>query len=719
MRLPAPLLAVCLGCASQSPSVAGGPAGTSVAPPDAGPVAAVEGQDPYLWLEEVTGEKPLQWVKGLDEKALGELTPDPRFAPLQARLRAILDSKDRIPAVVDQAGRLYNFWRDEAHPRGLWRRVPSLAEYRKASPAWEPVLDLDALAAAEKENWVWKGAACLYPRFERCLLKLSRGGADAVVVREFDAVKKAFVAGGFVLPEAKSEVAWRDLDTLFLGTDLGPTTLTDSGYPRQVRLWKRGTPPASAPVLYEGRQADVAVSGGRSWDHGKTYDFVQRATTFFSGDNYLLAGDKLVKLDVPETVKNVDVWDGQLLLTLRDDWETGGKTWPKGSLLATPLADFLAGKRAFTSLYTPSPSASLVATAPLKTALVVVTLEDVKNKATVWTRRGTAWKQGPVDAVQGLVSFGLTAVKPGDADELWLEATDFTLPSTLSLLKLGQKPEALKHLPAFFDATGLAVTQHFATSKDGTRVPYYQVARQDLALDGSAPTLLTGYGGFEVPLEAYYSPTVGAAWLEQGGVFVQANIRGGGEYGPGWHQAALKEKRQNAYDDFIAIAEDLVARKVTSPAKLGIQGGSNGGLLMGVMLTQRPDLFGAVVCQVPLLDMKRYSQLLAGASWMGEYGDPSKPEDWAYLSAYSPYQNVRAGRSYPRTLFMTSTRDDRVHPGHARKMVARMLAQGHDVLYYENTEGGHGGAANNEQRAKMSALAFTFLARQLGLAAHP
>jgi prolyl oligopeptidase len=707
-------LALTLGCATPAATV------TPASPPpplaDAGaPVAEVE--DPYLWLEDVTGEKPLQWVKGLDERSSSELSQDPRYAPLKARLRSILDSQERIPGVVDQGGKLYNFWRDAAHPRGLWRRVASLAEYRKAHPAWETVLDLDALAAAEQENWVWHGATCLYPSYDRCLLSLSRGGADAAVVREFDLTKKAFVPGGFTLPEAKSQVAWRDRDTLFLGTDLGPGTLTSSGYPRQVRLWKRGTAPAESALLFEGKVEDVAVSGGRAWDHGKVHDVVSRAVTFFSEENHLLVDGKLVKLELPETATGLDFWDGQLLFRLRDDWTVGGKRWPAGSLLATPLEAFLAGGRELTALFTPTSRSALVGTASLRSSLVVVSQVDVANTAVVWTRTRGGWRQAPFEAGRGLRSFRPTAVKPGDADDLWLLASDFTQPMALSHVRPGQKPQRLKELPAFFDATGLEVTQHFATSRDGTRVPYFQVGRAGLPLDGSTPTLLYGYGGFEVSLEAAYLPHVGAAWLEQGGVFVQANIRGGGEYGPGWHQAALKEKRQNAYDDFIAIAQDLVQRKVTSPPKLGIQGGSNGGLLMGVMLTQRPDLFGAVLCQVPLLDMKRYSQLLAGASWMGEYGDPAKPEEWSFISAYSPYQNVRRGTHYPRTLFTTSTRDDRVHPGHARKMVARMLEQGHDVLYFENIEGGHGGAANAEQRAQMQALGYTFLARQLGLGA--
>jgi prolyl oligopeptidase len=697
---------------------------TAVAPPptpppaapvvvDAGaPVAVVE--DPNLWLEEVTGEKPLAWVKVQDERSTQELTADPRFAPLQERLLTIYNSKARIPWPMKQGTYFYNFWRDDTHVRGVWRRVASLAEYQKPAPAWETVLDLDALAAAEKENWVWGGANCLYPKHERCLLSFSRGGADAVVVREFDTVKKAFVAGGFSLPEAKSQVAWKDQDTLYVGTDFGPGSLTDSGYARLSKEWKRGTKLADAKLLYEGQKTDVVAAVARSWDHGHVYDFVLRSITFYEQESFLLTGEKAVKLDVPVSA-NVDTWDDQLLVSLRDDWTVGGTTWPKGSLLVTSLPGFLKGERTFTALFTPTPHSSLTAYASLKSGLVLNALVDVHNVLTVWTKKGATWSSKPLDVGAGLGTVNVTAVTSNDLDELWVDVTDFTQPYALSYLSLGKKPQPLKQTPAFFDAQGLTVEQHFATSRDGTKVPYFQVARAGLALDGQNPTLLTGYGGFEVSLQAGYDATAGAAWLEKGGVYVQANLRGGGEYGPGWHQAAVKANRQAAYDDFAAVAEDLSARKVTNPKKLGISGASNGGLLMGVMLTQRPELFGAIVCMVPLLDMKRYSQLLAGASWMSEYGDPTVPAEWAPISKYSPYQNVKATGHYPRTLFTTSTRDDRVHPGHARKMVARMLEQGHDVLYYENVEGGHGGAANNAQRAFMSTLEWVFLTRQLGL----
>ena len=677
------------------------------------PAAAAE--DPYLWLEEVTSEEALAWARERNQQSRGELEAVPGFAAMRDRIRGILDSKDKTPYVAKQGKLYYNFWTDEKHPKGLLRRT-TLAEYRKQTPAWETVLDLDALAAKEQENWVWGGYSCLYPTYDRCLITLSRGGGDAAVVREFDLGTKSFVEGGFTVPEAKSDVAWKDRDTVYVATDFGPGSLTASGYPRLVKEWKRGGKLADAALVYEARPSDIAASAGRSWDHGKPRDFVHRTITTYTSEVYLRdAAGTLTRIDVPLDA-NVGIWSDHLLVTLRSDWELPGRTWPRGALLATPLADFLAGGRAFAMLFEPAPNRSLDGVARFKSSLVTNELEDIQNRLYVWTPGGGTWSRQPLGTGDEVGSRSLWPVEAGcDSDEYWLHETDFLTPSSLSLGTLGRPPELLKRSPAFFDATGLVAEQRFATSRDGTRVPYFQISRASLALDGQAPTVLYGYGGFEISLTPGYDPISGAAWLERGGVYAVANIRGGGEYGPAWHQAALRHDRQRAYDDFIAVAEDLIARKVTSPAHLGIVGGSNGGLLTGVMLTQRPELFGAVVCSVPLLDMKRYHKLLAGASWMEEYGDPDRPEDWSVLARYSPYQNVREGVRYPRVLFTSSTRDDRVHPGHARKMVARMREQGHDVLYYENIEGGHGGAADNEQHALMQALQFAFFAKQLGL----
>ena len=703
------LILLAVSCASNQAVVVEPTPVPAPAPVAAAPAPKPVVEDPWLWLEEVGGEKSLEWAKALNTRSLAELDSPAREA-LRKRLLSIFDSKEKIPYSQVRGKWLYNFWRDEQHERGLWRRV-TLDGFKKKDPVWETVLDLDALAAAEKENWVYKGAECARPKQERCLLRLSRGGGDAVVVREFDTVKKQFVADGFTLPEAKSDVAWRDENTLFVGTDFGPGTMTTSGYARLVKEWKRGTPLAQAKLISEAKEADVAISGWRDWHQGQSVDVVERAMTFFSSETFVLDNDKLTRLDKPDDAK-VDFFADFLLLELRTDWKVGEKTFPAGALLATKLKDFQAGKRDFEVLFEPAKNKSLLAHSGTRNMLVLNELEDVHNNLWVLKLEKGKWKRTALP----LPGLGSYEVEPYDADvsdQYWLHAADFTKAPGLELgdLKTGKR-ELVKSMPEFFDAAGLETHQYFATSRDGTRVPYFVVARKDLKLDGNTPVLMTAYGGFEVSNTPYYDGAMGASWLDKG-AFVLANIRGGGEYGPQWHEQAIKQNRQRAYDDFIAVAEDLIARKLTSPRRLGIQGASNGGLLMGVMLTERPDLWGAVVCSVPLLDMKRYHTLLAGASWMGEYGDPGIPEEWAALAKYSPYQNVKKGVKYPRVLFTTSTRDDRVHPGHARKMVARMLEQGHDVLYFENTEGGHGGAANNAQRANLQSIEYVFLTNQL------
>ncbi|MFN8092617.1 MAG: prolyl oligopeptidase family serine peptidase [Vicinamibacteria bacterium] len=666
-------------------------------------------EDSRLWLEEVTGEKPLAWARARNAETTKALAETDAFRALEARLLSILDSDARIPYVQKLGPWYYNFWRDAKNPRGLWRRT-SLEEYRKDHPRWEVVIDLDALAEAEKENWVWHGADCLKPAYERCLVQLSRGGADADVVREFDLAGKTWVKDGFFLPEAKSSAAWLDRDTLYVGTDFGPGSMTTSGYPRIAKTWKRGTPLAAAETVYEGQAADVSVTAARDHTKGFERDYVFRGVTFFSNEMFLRRDGKLVKIDKPDSA-NASAWRDLLLLELRDDWSVGGKTYRAGSLLAADFEAFLKGERKLDVLFEPTDRKSLAGFSPTRHHILVNELDNVRNRVYVLTRRGGAWSRAPLPGMPDFGTVTATAVDEEDSDDYFMTVTDYVTPTSLAIGAAGQEAPAtkLKQLPAFFDAAGLEVGQHEATSKDGTRIPYFQVSRKGLALDGKNPTLLYGYGGFEVPMVPGYSGGVGSAWLEKGGVYVVANIRGGGEFGPRWHQAALKANRPRAYEDFIAVAEDLLARKVTSTPHLGIQGGSNGGLLMGNMLTMRPDLWGAVVCQVPLLDMKRYSHLLAGASWMGEYGNPDDPKEWDFIRTFSPYQNFKAGVKYPPTLFMTSTRDDRVHPGHARKMAAQMLEDGQGVLYYENIEGGHGGAANNKQTAFMNALAYTFL----------
>ncbi len=680
-------------------------------PPPTPVVTAPPPEDPYLWLEDVDAERSLTWAREQNKRAQAELEAVPTFADTQDRILKILDAKDKIAYVGKRGKWLYNFWQDDTNPRGLWRRT-TLAEYRKAAPKWEVLLDLDALNKAESASWVWKGADCLFPKYERCLLSLSRGGADAVVIREFDVTKKAFVTDGFIVPEGKTEMSWKDLDTVSIGTDFGPGSLTTSGYPRVIKEWKRGTPLTAATMIFEGKETDVSVGVSRQHDHGRIHDVVSRSPSFFSSESYLVTNGKLVKIDKPDDA-GYGTWDDQILITLRTPWTVDGTTWPAGSMLIGNEKDYLAGSRKLTAMFTPTPTTSLADVAATKSKIYVTELADVHDVLYVWNRGKGGWKRTAVPTPP-LASFSTAPWDDDENDDYWVYDSGFLSPTSVALVQSGKK-EVLKTGPARFDAKNLEVTQHFVKSKDGTRVPYFMVAKKDLVLDGSTPTIIEGYGGFEVSLTPGYNPLVGVTWLERGGVYVVPNLRGGGEYGPTWHEAAIKLNRQRVYEDFAAIAEDLIARRVTRSDKLGIIGGSNGGLLVGVMMTERPELFGAVVCEAPLLDMKRYNKLLAGASWMGEYGDPAVPEEWAAISKYSPYQNVHAGTKYPRVLFTTSTRDDRVHPGHARKMAARMIEQGHDVLFYENIEGGHAGAADNGQRAFMTTLAYAFLWKQLGV----
>jgi len=673
--------------------------------------ADVDPVDPYQWLEDVGGDAALSWVRERNAES-APIKDDLAFAQLESDLRSILDSDARIPFVSKIGEHYYNFWKDAANPRGIWRRT-TLAEYRKDSPQWELLLDLDALNKAEGENWVWQGADCLRPEYRRCLLALSRGGADANVTREFDLPSKSFVADGFFRPEAKGGLQWIDQDTVYVFTDFGAGSMTSSGYPRIVKEWKRGTPLDSATVVYEGGPEDMYIAGYRDLTTGFQRDFVSRTLAFYNDELYLRGAEgKLVKIDAPNSAQK-SVYREWLLLELREPLTLGEHSWPAGALIATRFDDFMAGKREFDTLFEPTATRSLASVTPTRNHLVVNVLDDVKNRVEVLTHSKEGWQRAPLIGAPAFGSIGVSAIDSDASDDYFLTVSDFLTPTTLMIGSIGEAPQPLKRMPAFFDADGFAISQHFAQSKDGTRVPYFMVAKKDLPLDGSHPTLLYGYGGFEVSLTPFYSAGAGRGWLQVGGVFVVANIRGGGEYGPRWHQAALKSNRLRAYEDFAAVAQDLVTRKVTQPQRLGIQGGSNGGLLVGNMVTLYPELFAAAVCQVPLLDMQRYHLLLAGASWMAEYGDPDKPEEWEFIKTYSPYHNVEAGKKYPAVLFTTSTRDDRVHPGHARKMMAKMKEQEHEVYYYENIEGGHGGAADNGQLAHMQALAYTFLRQRL------
>lgn len=667
-----------------------------------------QNDDKHQWLEDVGGEKALDWVKARNQETRQKLDNDAGFVKLRSDLQVILDSKDRIPGIQKIGNAVYNFWMDAEHPRGIWRKT-SMAEYRKPQPKWEIVLDIDAIAKAENENWVFKGSQCREPEYDRCIIKLSRGGADAVTIREFNLKTKQFVKDGFTLPEAKMNVSWRNKNTLFIGTDFGAASLTDSGYPRIVKEWTRGTPISTAKTIFEGQKEDISVSAARVSHRGITHEIVNRAVTFYTSEVFLMRGSKLQKLDIPAQT-GYEFFGKQFIVTPNEAWTTGGKTYPQGSVLAIDFDAFLKGDRNFTILFQPTEAASFTGMTATKNVLLMQLLQDVKSKLVELKFADGKWLARSVN----LPTMGAVGVSPLDADksdEYLLSYSDYLTPSVLQLAKAGSdQRELLKSAPEFFDAKNYKIVQKFANSKDGTRVPYFMVHKQDIKLDGSNPTLLYAYGGFQISLTPSYSGGIGKAWLEKGGVYVVANIRGGGEYGPRWHQSALKQNRQRAYEDFAAVAEELIGSKITSSQHLGAMGGSNGGLLAGVALTQRPDLFNAVVSQVPLLDMQRFNKLLAGASWMGEYGNPDVPAEWDYIKQYSPYHNVKAEVKYPNVLFITSTRDDRVHPGHARKMAAKMLEQGHQkVWYYENIEGGHGGAANNAQRADMSAITYSFL----------
>jgi prolyl oligopeptidase len=670
---------------------------------------AADATDPYLWLEDILGDKAIAWVKEQNAKSLKELESVKVYKPIYDRTLAILDSQDRIPYPNVRGEMVYNFWQDKDHQRGILRRT-SLASYKTATPSWELVLDIDAMAKADNLPWVYKGSECLAPEYRRCMVTLSRGGSDAAEQREFDAAAKGFVQDGFFVPEAKSGVAWKDENTLWVGTNWGEGSLTTSGYPRIVKEWKRGTKLADARPIFETAASDMGAWPGSIDTPEGRYNVVARRETFFAGDTFLGAGDRLIRLDLPSDSDLKTVFRDHVLLSLRSDWTVGGKTYVAGSLLAGDVDDLLRGSKRFTVLFEPSARVSLAGVATTRDRIVYTTLDNVKSRMYRVGFAEGAWTQEEV-ALPGLGAAGIAATSD-DADLFFYTYEDFLTPDTLYMATAGQT-EKVKSLPAFFDATGIQVTQHEATSKDGTKIPYFLIVPKGYKANGKAPTLLYGYGGYEVSQTPNYNPSLGAAWFERGGVYALANIRGGGEFGPAWHQAAMRENHMRNFEDFSAVARDLIARNVTSPRRLGIMGGSQGGLLVGGTFTLYPDLFNAVVCQVPLLDMQRYNKLLAGASWMEEYGNPDKPDDWAYIQTWSPYHLVRKDVKYPKVFFWTTTRDDRVHPGHARKMVARMTDMGHPVYYYENIEGGHGSGSTNAQRAQISALQYAYLWKML------
>jgi prolyl oligopeptidase len=672
-------------------------------------VASAQEADPYLWLEEIDGAKAVAWAKEQNAKSLAELEAVPQYKPIFEKTLEILDSEDRIPYPAFRGRYLYNFWQDKAHERGIWRRT-TLDAYRAKEPSWETVLDVDALSKADGAPWVFKGADCLPPEYRHCMVSLSRGGGDAVVQREFDTETKDFVPGGFSLGEAKSSAAFRDQDTLWVATDFGEGSLTSSGYPRIVKLWKRGAPLSEARTVFEAGKDDVGAGGASIFNAEGRYDVVVQELTMFSSRTFVVLDDRLVRVAIPEDAAFRGIFRDRVLFSLRSDWKPGSVTYRKGSLLAAGLDDLLQDRGAFDLLFEPTERVSLDGVSTTRDRVLMTVLDNVRGKLFRLALLNGAWTREEVP-LPGQGTVGVVAASD-DSRMFFFTYEDFLTPDSLFLAD-GDKTEKVKSLPAFFDPAGMSVEQHEATSKDGTRIPYFVVMPKGHKADGNAPTLLYAYGGFEVSEVPVYSPTRGTAWVARGGVFALANIRGGGEFGPSWHLAATKRNRIKTHEDLVAVAEDLVARKITTPRHLGIEGGSNGGLLVGTAFTLRPDLFHAVVCQVPLLDMRRYTKLLAGASWMDEYGDPDKPEDWAYMKAWSPYQLVTKDASYPKVFFWTTTRDDRVHPGHARKMVAKMLDLGHPVLYFENIEGGHGSGAVNRQRATTTALEYAYLWKML------
>jgi prolyl oligopeptidase len=682
-------------------------------PSPGGPSATAT--DPFQWLEDVQGEKALGWAREQNARSLPVLQGDPRYQGLFDNALKIVTAQDRIP-VAGFAGKgdreLRNYWQDKEHVRGVWRRT-TMDSYRTAEPQWETILDLDALAKAEDKNWVWKGSNCLPPDDRYCLISLSDGGKDAVTVREYDTVEKRFVEGGFNLAEGKQNISWLDKDTLMIARDWGPGTMTRSSYPFVLKLWKRGTPIDQAAEMFRGTEDDISVSGYALRDPDGKIEavFIHRATSFFENETYAWAGGKAVRLPFPQKSSVQSLVDGRLVLTLDEDWTAQGLK--QGDLVALDLKALLAdpAKAKAELILRPTARQSIETVSSTAHTLVVELSENVTGALYAYSPAKSGWTRRKLD-LPANSSLGIASVQ-ARGDQILATAANFLNPTGLWLIGEG-KPEQIKTTPAKFDASGMVIEQFEATSKDGTKVPYFVVHRKDIKLDGSNPTLLYAYGGFQASMNPNYSGTIGKLWLERGGVYVLANIRGGGEFGPAWHQAGLKENRQRVFDDFFAVSEDLIGRKITSPRRLGIMGGSNGGLLMGVALTQRPELYNAVVIQVPLFDMQRYTVMGgAGASWAGEYGDGTDPKDWAYISKYSPYQNIRPGMKYPEVYIETSTKDDRVAPGHARKAAAKLESLGYDVLYYENIDGGHAASANLNETAMRVALEYSYLSRRL------
>jgi len=678
--------------------------------------AAAPADDPHAWLEEIEGEHALAWARAENARTLGELQADPRYPFFHDQALEILHAGDRIPLVSMRPSGLYNFWQDETRVRGIVRRT-TLESYRTDSPLWETVLDVDALARAENANWVYRGLSCLPPEERRCLVVLSDGGRDASVVREFDLIEGRFVEGGFSLPDGKQNFAWLDADTILVAREWGPGTMTASGYPFVVKRLRRGQSLDEAEEVFRGTPQDVSVSAFVLRDAAGTVHAVgvSRGLDFFDREYSLLREDGPVRLNLPRKSAPVGLVDGRVVFALQEAWEAApGLAFATDSLISYDLEAWKADPNGARPglVWAPGPRQTLSDFATTRDQLLISVLDNVRGRALALDFEGGAWRSRPLALPQN-ASISISAASDESAEAM-LTVTDYLTPTTLWFYDGATGAlETIKTTPARFDASGHVVEQHAAVSRDGTSIPYFLIRPRDMPMDGSTPTLLNGYGGFQVAMAPSYLATTGRLWLEQGNAFVVANLRGGGEFGPDWHQTAQRENKQRTWDDYIAVAEDLIRRKVTSPRRLGVIGGSQGGLLVGTAITQRPDLFNAAIIQVPLFDMLRYHLMGAGASWVGEYGDPDIAEQRAWIEAYSPLQRLTPGRDYPTPFILTSTKDDRVHPGHGRKAAARLAELGQPYHYYENIDGGHSAAANLRESARRLALEYTYASKRL------